>query len=87
MSLYGAIKVGIIGYVRFAMQKNEQELPIGYQLPDPYANHPAVLAHEKFLQAEADLPCSHYPMRTQYFCTLCRYEFNEKYIKGEENNG
>ena len=63
------------------MQKSKQDLPVGYQLPDSYANHPQVLAREKFMQTEADLNCLHYPNRLRYFCALCTYEFYEKNIK------
>ena len=86
MTLYGEIKVDFIGYAKVVMQMSEQELPIGYQLPDPYANHPANLAEEEFLQVKAKLPCNHYPNRSRYHCFLCRYEFVEKYIKEKETN-
>lgn len=62
---------------------SDQELPIGYQLSDPYVNHPANLAYDKFIKEEAELPCEHYEYRSKYYCYLCRYEFTEKYIKGE----
>jgi hypothetical protein len=67
------------------MQKNEQELHVGFQLADPYANHPQVIAREKFMQTEADLPCSHYSNRLRYFCALCTYEFYEREIKEKVN--
>jgi hypothetical protein len=60
---------------------SEQEIPIGYELPNPYADHPQVIAREKFMQTEADLPCLHYEHRSRYFCALCQYEFYEKNIK------
>ena len=66
------------------MQKSEQELPVGYPAPNPYANHPQVIAWEKFVREEASLPCPHYeqPLRgSRYFCALCHYEFYEKYMK------
>lgn len=75
-----------IGYVRLAMKRNEQELPIGYTMPDPYANHPQVIAREKFMETEANLRCLHYENRSRYFCALCQYEFYEKDIKERESN-
>ena len=85
MNLYGEIKAVTIGYARVATPVSEQELPVGFQLPDPYADHPANLAREKFIQTEADLPCSHYPHRSRYYCALCTYEFTEKYIREGED--
>ena len=65
---------------------SEQELPVGYQLPNPYENHPEVITHDKFLSTDASKKCQHYENRTQYFCALCRYEFIEKEIrKGLQN--
>jgi hypothetical protein len=60
---------------------SEQELPVGYQLPNPYANHSANIMWEKFIESNAKLSCNHYPDRTQYYCALCRYEFTEKHIR------
>ena len=81
MNLSGEIKAVTTGCVKVATLMSEQELPVGYQLPDPYVNHPANLALEKFIQTEAESPCNHYEYRSRYYCSLCRYEFTEKYIK------
>jgi hypothetical protein len=80
--------VDTIGFVKSVMQKSEQELPVGYQAPNPYANHPQVIAWEKFIQTEASLPCTHYqsPLRgSRYSCALCHYEFYERDIKERIN--